>query len=415
MPLNQNNIRIVVTGMGAVTPIGTGVDTYWNNLTAGVSGIAPITGFDASQLPVRFAGEVRDFDAEAAIPKAYIKNLAPFGQYAFAAAQEALDMSGMEIDPFRTGIVMGTAMDGVAEIANTQAEYDAAERKKVSPRFVPKILGNMAPCQIAIANNIRGPSLTVNTACSSGIDAVYVACMLLQSGAAEAMVAVGGESIMCDITIASLAAAQALSRSNDDPAHACKPFDLHRNGFVMGEGGGALVLETLDHALARGARIYAEVLSCANNNDAFHITSPRPGGEGGALCMAAALEQAGLKPEDVDYINTHGTATPKGDAYECAAIRTVFGAHADHLAISSTKGATGHLMGAGGITETIACILAIQEGILPPTINFETPDPECDLDIVPNTARKARVDIAMNNALGFGGQNASLIVGRYRP
>ena len=220
---------------------------------------------------------------------------------------------------------------------------------------------------------------------------------------------------MCDITIASLAAAQALSRSNDDPAHACKPFDLHRNGFVMGEGGGALVLETLDHALARGARIYAEVLSCANNNDAFHITSPRPGGEGGALCMAAALEQAGLKPEDVDYINTHGTATPKGDAYECAAIRTVFGAHADHLAISSTKGATGHLMGAGGITETIACILAIQEGILPPTINFETPDPECDLDIVPNTARKAQVDIAMNNALGFGGQNASLIVGRYRP
>lgn len=413
--MNQNNIRIVVTGMGAVTPIGTGVDTYWNNLTAGVSGIAPITGFDASQLPVRFAGEVRDFDAEAAIPKAYIKNLAPFGQYAFAAAQEALDMSGMEIDPFRTGIVMGTAMDGVAEIANTQAEYDAAERKKVSPRFVPKILGNMAPCQIAIANNIRGPSLTVNTACSSGIDAVYVAYMLLQSGAAEAMVAVGGESIMCDITIASLAAAQALSRSNDDPAHACKPFDLHRNGFVMGEGGGALVLETLDHALARGARIYAEVLSCANNNDAFHITSPRPGGEGGALCMAAALEQAGLKPEDVDYINTHGTATPKGDAYECAAIRTVFGAHADHLAISSTKGATGHLMGAGGITETIACILAIQEGILPPTINFETPDPECDLDIVPNTARKAQVDIAMNNALGFGGQNASLIVGRYRP
>ena len=415
MPLNQNNIRIVVTGMGAVTPIGTGVDTYWNNLTAGVSGIAPITGFDASQLPVRFAGEVRDFDAEAAIPKAYIKNLAPFGQYAFAAAQEALDMSGMEIDPFRTGIVMATAMDGVAEISNTQAEYDAAERKKVSPRFVPKILGNMAPCQIAIANNIRGPSLTVNTACSSGIDAVYVACMLLQSGAAEAMVAVGGESIMCDITIASLAAAQALSRSNDDPAHACKPFDLHRNGFVMGEGGGALVLETLDHALARGARIYAEVLSCANNNDAFHITSPRPGGEGGALCMAAALEQAGLKPEDVDYINTHGTATPKGDAYECAAIRTVFGAHADHLAISSTKGATGHLMGAGGITETIACILAIQEGILPPTINFETPDPECDLDIVPNTARKAQVDIAMNNALGFGGQNASLIEGRYRP
>ena len=410
----MNNTRIVVTGMGAVTPIGTGVDTYWNNLISGVSGIAPIASFDASGLPVRFAGEVKDFDAEALVPKAYIKNLALFGQYAFAAAQEALNMSHLEGDPFRTGLVMGTAMDGVSEIAHTQAEYDVSTRKKVSPRFVPRILGNMAPCQIAIANNLRGPSLTVNTACSSGIDAITVACMLLKAGAADAMVAVGGESTLCDVTISSLASAQALSRNNDDPEHACKPFDLHRDGFVMGEGGGALVLETLDHALARGAEIYAEILSCANNNDAFHITSPRPGGEGGALCMAQALEEAGLKPEDVDYINTHGTATPKGDAYECAAIRTVFGDHADHLAISSTKGATGHLMGAGGITETIACIMAIREGVLPPTLNYETPDPECDLDCVPNTARKATVNIAMNNALGFGGQNASLIVGRYQ-
>lgn len=269
------NKRIVVTGMGAVTPIGTGVDTYWNNLIAGVSGIAPITRFDTSLIPVHFAGEVKDFDP-ASIPKAYEKNLAPFGQYAFAAAQEALAMSAMEIDPFRTGIVMGTAMDGVAEIAETQAEYDAASRKKVSPRFVPKILGNMAPCQIAIANNIRGPSLTVNTACSSGIDAVNVACMLIESGAADTMVAVGGESIMCNITIASLAAAQALSKNNDDPAHACRPFDKNRDGFVMGEGGGALVLETLEHAKARGAKIYAEILGCANNNDAFHITSPAP-------------------------------------------------------------------------------------------------------------------------------------------
>lgn len=412
--MNMNNTRIVVTGMGAVTPIGTGVDAYWHNLIAGISGITPITRFDASGLPVRFAGQVKDFDAEALVPKAYIKNLALFGQYAFAAAQEALEMSNLEIDPFRTGLVMGTAMDGVSEIAHTQAEYDVSTRKKVSPRFVPRILGNMAPCQIAIANNIRGPSLTVNTACSSGIDAITVACMLLKAGAADTMVAVGGESTLCDVTISSLASAQALSRNNDDPEHACKPFDLHRDGFVMGEGGGALVLETLDHALARKAHIYAEVLSCANNNDAYHITSPRPGGEGGAMCMALALEEAGLKPEDVDYINTHGTATPKGDAYECAAIRTVFGDHADHLAISSTKGATGHLMGAGGITETIACIMAIQDGVLPPTINYETPDPECNLDCVPNTARKATVNIAMNNALGFGGQNASLIVGRYQ-
>lgn len=409
----MNHIRIVVTGMGAVTPIGIGVNAYWENLTAGVSGIAPIAHFDASAAPVRFAGEVKDFDPDRYIPKAYVKNLAPFGQYAYAAAAEALEMSRLEVEPFRTGIVMGTAMDGVAEIAATQSEYDAAARKKVSPRFVPKILGNMAPCQIAIEYGIRGPSFTVNTACSSGIDAIHMACMLLKSGAADTMLAIGGESIICNITLASLASAQALSRNNEDPAHACKPFDLNRDGFVMGEGGGALVLETLEHAQARGAKIYAEVLSCANNNDAYHITSPRPGGEGGALCMQLALDEAGLKPEQVDYINTHGTATRKGDAYECAAIRTVFGAHADKLPISSTKGSTGHLMGAGGITESIACILAIQDGVLPPTINYATPDPECDLDCVPNTARKATVNIAMNNALGFGGQNASLILGRY--
>lgn len=411
--MNKGNIRIVVTGMGAVTPIGIGVDTYWENLTSGISGIAPITHFDASQLAVRFAGEVKDFDVDQHVPKAYAKNLAPFGLFAFAAAQEAIQMCNGGLDPFRTGLVMGTAMDGVAEIATTQAEYDAAARKKVSPRFVPKILGNMAPCQIAIANNLRGPSLTINTACSSGIDAINVACMLLKSGAADAMIAVGGESIMCDVTIASLAAAQALSKNNDDPEHACKPFDKNRDGFVMGEGGGALVLETLEHAKARGAKIYAEILACSNNNDAFHITSPRPGGEGGAQCMALALEQAGLKPEDVQYINTHGTATHMGDAYECAAIHTVFGEHAKNLLISSTKSATGHLMGAGGITETIACIQAIREGVIPPTLNYETPDPDCDLDCVPNVARKADVRIAMNNALGFGGQNASLIVGRF--
>ena len=409
----MNNIRIVVTGMGAVTPIGIGVQAYWDNLISGVSGVAPIRGFDASALPVRFGGEVKDFDPGKYIPKEYEKNLAPFGQYAFAAAEEALAQSGLEVDPFRTGIVMGTAMDGVTEIAATQTEYDAASRKKVSPRFVPKILGNMAPCQIAIAHNIRGPSMTVNTACSSGIDAINVACLLIRAGAADAMLAIGGESIMCSTTIASLSAAQALSRNNDDPSHACRPFDLHRDGFVMGEGGGALVLETLEHARARGAVIYAEVLSCANNNDAYHITSPRPGGEGGAQCMQLALEQAGLRPEQVDYINTHGTATLKGDAYECAAIRTVFGSHAEALAISSTNGATGHLMGAGGITESIACILAIRDGVLPPTLNYDTPDPACDLDCVPNTARRADIRIAMNNALGFGGQNASLILGKY--
>ncbi len=409
----MNNTRIVITGMGAVTPIGIGVDTYWKNLIAGVCGIAPIRQFDTTGLPVRFAGEVKDFDADTLIPRAYAKNLALFGQYAYVAADEAIKMSGLEIDPFRTGIVMGSAMDGVTEIAATQRAYDAAGVKRVSPRFVPRLLGNMAPCQIAIAHNIRGPSLTVNTACSSGIDAVTTASLLLQTGAADVMVAVGGEAALCETTLSSLAFARALSRNNDDPAHACKPFDLRRDGFVMGEGGGALVLETLSHAQARGATIYAELLSSVNNNDAYHITSPRPGGEGGAQCMALALERAGLKPEDIDYINAHGTATPKGDGCECTAIRTVFGAHADRLAVSSTKGATSHLMGAGGLVESIACIMAIREGILPPTLNYSEPDPACDLDVVPNVARRADIRIAMNNALGFGGQNASLIVGRY--
>ena len=408
MPLNQNNIRIVVTGMGAVTPIGTGVDTYWNNLTAGVSGIAPITGFDASQLPVRFAGEVRDFDAEAAIPKAYIKNLAPFGQYAFAAAQEALDMSGMEIDPFRTGIVMGTAMDGVAEIANTQAEYDAAERKKVSPRFVPKILGNMAPCQIAIANNIRGPSLTVNTACSSGIDAVYVACMLLQSGAAEAMVAVGGESIMCDITIASLAAAQALSRSNDDPAHACKPFDLHRNGFVMGEGGAVVLLEEYEHAKARGAKIYAEVVGYGSTNDAYHMTAPNPEAVASAKAIELAAKEGGISAGRDVYVNAHGTGTPLNDKTETRALKRAFGEDAYKLHVSSTKSMTGHMLGAAGGIEAIASVLALHEGVVPPTINYKVKDEECDLDITPNEAVPAPLQFALSTSPGFGGHNGRL-------
>ena len=408
----MKDTRIVITGMGAVTPIGIGVEPYWNNLIAGKCGVGRISQFDPAALPVKIAAEVRDFDAAQYIPKPMQGKLARFSEFAFVAANEALAMSGLTVEPHRTGLVMGTAMSGVVETAATQTEYDASTRKKVTPRFVPKILGNMAACHIAIAHDIQGPSFTVSTACSSGIDAITLAATLLRAGAADAMLAVGGESIACNVTISSLANAHALSRREDDPQLACRPFDKGRDGFVIGEGGGALLLETEAHAKARGAVIYGEVLGCANNNDAFHVTLPRPGGEGGAHCMALALESAGLRPEDVDYINAHGTSTVAGDTLECAAIHAVFGENPPP--VSSTKGATGHLMGAGGITETIACLLAIRDGILPPTLNYTTPDPECDIDCVPNTARKAKVDVAMTNALGFGGQNASLIVGRYR-
>lgn len=405
--------RIVITGMGAVTPIGIGVETYWNSLISGVCGIGPLTRLDTADLPVKIGGEIRDFDPAEYIPKAQAAKMARFTQFAFIAAAEAMKDSGLEVEPYRTGITMGTSMNGVAEICQTQEEYTRTG-KKVSPRFVPKVLGNMAACQIAMEYDIQGPSFTLNTACASGIDAISLAVMLLRSGAADAMLAVGGESIACAPVISSLATANALSRQNDDPEHACCPFDVKRNGFVIGEGGGALVLETEEHALARGAKIYAEVLGCANNNDAFHITSPRPGGEGGANCMRLALADAGISPEQVGYINAHGTSTPVGDQRECDAIRTVFGDHAANLPVSSTKSATGHLMGAGGVTETIACVLSIRDGILPPTLNVTEPDPACGLDCVPLVARKKEYDIAMSNAFGFGGQNASILVGRYK-
>lgn len=406
--------RVVITGMGAVTPIGTGVEVYWNNLVAGKCGIDRLTHLDVSGLPVQIGGEVRDFDPTKFIPRNQVSKMARFTQFAYAAAGEALADSGVTIDPQRTGLVMGTAMNGVAEICETQEQYTKTG-KKVSPRFVPKVLGNMAACQIAMAHDIQGPSFTLNTACSSGIDAITLSVMLLRAGNADVMLAVGGESIACAPVISSLATSNALSRNNDDPRHASCPFDTKRDGFVMGEGGGALVLETESHALARGAHIYGEILGCANNNDAYHITSPRPHGEGGAHCMALALADAGVRPEQVGYVNAHGTSTPVGDVLECDAIRTVFGDYAAQLPVSSTKGATGHLMGAGGITEVIACVLGIRDGILPPTLNVTDPDPACGLDCVPLAARPKEYDIAMSNAFGFGGQNASVVVGRYRP
>ena len=423
--------KIVITGMGAVTPIGSGVEEYWNNLIAGACGIDKIRQFDATDLAVRIAAEVHSFDLQKYMPKKMIHETDAFTQYAYVAAAEALAMAGkkdgersgenarmsgdpdgsagigLPADPDQTGIVMGTAMAGVATTAATQEILTNAVHKNVGPRFVPRILGNIAAAQIAIAHGITGHSVTLSTACASGGDAVSAAAMLLQADEADAVLAVGAESILCPLVIYSLANAHTLSRMNDDPQHSCRPFDAHRSGFVIGEGGGALVLETEENALARGATIYAELAGWANNNEAYHVIKPNPDGVSSIKCMRKALFRAGLSPQDVDYINAHGTGTKLGDEAELNALGQLF----ESSAISSTKGATGHMMGAGGITEAIACIQAIREGIVPPTLNLE--DCDSDLDLVRGESRKMTVDTAMTNAFGFGGQNSSLIFRRY--
>lgn len=423
--------KIVITGMGAVTPIGSGVEEYWNNLIAGACGIDKIRQFDATDLAVRIAAEVHSFDLQKYMPKKMIHETDAFTQYAYVAAAEALAMAGkkdgersgenarmsddldrsagigLPADPDQMGIVMGTAMAGVATTAATQEILTNAVHKNVGPRFVPRILGNIAAAQIAIAHGITGHSVTLSTACASGGDAVSAAAMLLQADEADAVLAVGAESILCPLVIYSLANAHTLSRMNDDPQHSCRPFDAHRSGFVIGEGGGALVLETEENALARGATIYAELAGWANNNEAYHVIKPNPDGISSIKCMRKALLRAGLSPQDVDYINAHGTGTKLGDEAELNALGQLF----EGSAISSTKGATGHMMGAGGITEAIACIQAIREGIVPPTLNLE--DCDSDLDLVRGESRKMTVDTAMTNAFGFGGQNSSLIFRRY--
>ncbi|MCQ2513690.1 MAG: beta-ketoacyl-ACP synthase II [Ruminococcus sp.] len=405
--------KIVVTGMGAVTPLGIGVDNYWNNLIAGQSGIDRIQCFDPSELAVQVAGEVKNFNPSDYLPKDLIRKTDAFMQYAYIAAEEAIKQSNLEIEPMRTGIVMGTAMSGISTIAYTQDALSGASHKKVGPRFVPKILGNIAAANIAIDYNIQGPSFTVSTACSSGGDAINTACMCIQTGKADVMLALGAESVLCPLVIYSLANAKALSRRNDSPSSASRPFDVTRDGFVIGEGGGALILETEEHALARGAKIYGEVKGCGNTCDAHHVTAPHPEGRGAMDCMQLALNDAGLNPEDIGYINAHGTATNKGDLVETSAIKKIFSNKLPY--VSSTKGATGHMMGAGGITEAITCIKAIETGIIPPTINLTEVDPECaGIDFVACEPKKADIKYAMSNAFGFGGQNSSIIVGKYQ-
>lgn len=402
--------NIVITGLGAVTPIGVGVEAYWRNLLAGKCGVGAISKFDTARLPVRIAAEIKNFHAD--LPRSVARSAAPFMEYAFAAGAEALAQCGYgpDWDAERVGICMGTAMAGVQEVASEAVQFETSATGKISPHFVPKAIGNMAVAHLAIAYGIHGPGLTLGTACSAGGDAIMTAAMLINAGEADAVLALGAESILTPAVISSLAQAKALSRRNDEPLQASRPFDLERDGFVIGEGAGALVLERESHAKARGVAILANLAGWGNTLDAWHITAPDPEGHGAARCMARALQKAGLTPADVNYINAHGTGTSLGDVAETIALKTAFGRSVPP--ISSTKGATGHLMGAGGLTEAIACILAIRDGILPPTLNLEHPDPQCDLDYIALKPRQENVKVAMSNSLGFGGQNSSIILTR---
>lgn len=416
MNMKTKNSRLVITGMGAVTPIGIGVDEYWKNLVAGKCGVGEITRFDTSELPVKIAAEVKDFDALQYMPKKLTREMDVFMQYGYAAAMEAIAQAGEDniAEPERMGIVVGTALGGIAPITETQDGVSRGEHKKVSPRFVPKIIGNEAAAQVAIQKGYRGPSLTVSTACSSGGDAISTACMLLMSGQADAVLAMGTESALSPLFILGLSSAHALSTNNDNPQGASRPFDKDRDGFVIGEGGGALIIETEEHAKERGAEILCELAGFSNCTDGYHVTSPHPDGIGAVFCMEKAIEHAGLTTDDVDYINTHGTSTPVGDPIETDAIARLFGGHAKDMAVTSTKGATGHMMGAGGITEAITCIQCIREGVVPPTLNLENPDEKCvPLNYVPGEVQKKDVKVAMSNSFGFGGQNSSVIFKKY--
>lgn len=415
MKMKTTNNRLVVTGMGAVTPIGIGVKEYWNNLVDGKCGVEKITRFDTTELPVKIAAEVKDFEAEKYMPKKLTREMDVYMQYGYAAAMEAIEQAGEPAaEPERMGIVVGTALGGISPIAETQDGVSRGEHKKVSPRFVPKIIGNEAAAQVAIAKGYRGPSLTVSTACSSGGDAISTACMLLMSGQADAVLAMGTESALSPLFILGLSSAHALSTNNDNPQGASRPFDRDRDGFVIGEGGGALVIETEENAKKRGAVILAEIAGFSNCTDGYHVTSPHPEGIGAVFCMDQAIRHAGLSVEAVDYINTHGTATGVGDPIESNAIAELFGDHAKEMAVTSTKGATGHMMGAGGITEAITCIQCIRTGVVPPTLNLENLDEKCvPLNYVPGKAIQKDVRVAMTNSFGFGGQNSSVVFTKY--
>ncbi len=402
--------RVVVTGLGLVSPVGVGVEESWKAIVEGKSGIGPITHFDASSYPTRIAGEVKGFQPEQYMDHKEVRRNDRFIQYALAAADMAMKDSGLDMgkeDPERVGAIIGSGMGGLRVLEDTHSTLVERGVRKVGPFFIPSLIINLAPGQIAIRHGLKGPNLSPVSACATGNHSIGDAFIYIQRGMADAMLAGGTESTITPLGIGGFCAARALSERNDAPEKACRPFDKGRDGFVAAEGSGLLLLEEYEHARRRGARIYAEVVGYGATCDAYHVTSPAPGGEGGARAMRMAMKDAGLAPEQVGYINTHGTSTPAGDVEECSAVKTVFGDWVRKgLAVSSTKSMTGHMLGAAGGAEAAFSILAVARGVLPPTINVEEQDPACDLDVIPNQARQKQVDAALSNSFGFGGTNA---------
>jgi 3-oxoacyl-[acyl-carrier-protein] synthase II len=408
----------VVTGVGMVTPVGLDTETSWKGLIAGKSGIGPITQFDDKVIPTQIAGEVKGFDAAKYIEAKEIKKMDRFIHLALAASQMAMDDAKLVISPENAdhiGVIAGAGIGGLPAIERSYRAYMEKGYRRITPFFIPMSIINELAGHISMRFGAKGPNISVVTACATGTHSIGDAFKWIQRGDADAMIAGGAEATICPLAVGGFNAMKALSTRNSEPERASRPFDAQRDGFVMGEGAGLVILEELGFAQKRGARILAEVIGYGASGDAYHITSPAPNGEGAARCMSLAIKDAGILPAEIGYINAHGTSTKYGDELETMAIKTVFGEQARAVPISSTKSMTGHLLGAAGGVEAVISILALERGILPPTINLENPDPECDLDYIPNTARKKQVDIAISNSFGFGGTNATLVFRKFRP
>ena len=408
--------RVVVTGIGLVTPVGLNSESTWNSLVEGRSGIDYISLFDAEEYESRIAGEVDNFDASAALGRKEAKRLDRFSQFACVAALEALEHANLNMekeDADRVGVLIGSGVGGIITISDQHKILLKRGPKRVSPFLVPMMLGDMASGQVSMMIGAKGPNFSTVSACATGADSIGEALEMIRRGRADVVIAGGTEAAICEIGVAGFNSCMALSTRNEDPQGASRPFDSDRDGFVLGEGAGLLVLESLEHAEKRGANILAEMSGYGASSDAHHVTQPHPDGEGAARAMKWAIEDAGITPDKVDYINAHGTSTPLNDKYETIAMKRMYGDHAYNLAISSTKSMTGHLLGAAGAIEAAFTVLAIKNDIVPPTINIENPDPDCDLNYIPNTAKKQPVNVAMSNSLGFGGHNASLVFERF--
>jgi len=409
--------RVVVTGLGMITPVGLDTESSWEGLVNGKSGIGPITYFDDKNIPTQIAGEIHGFEPEKFIEPKEIKKMDRFIHLAIAASQMAMDMAGLKVTPEnaeRVGVMVSAGMGGLPAIEKYHKVYLERGFRKITPFFIPMLIINEAAGVLSIRYGAKGPNICMVSACATGTHSIGEAFKTIQRGDADAMIAGGTESCICPLGVGGFNAMKALSTRNDEPQRASRPFDMERDGFIMGEGSGVVILEELESALKRGARIYAELIGYGATGDAYHITAPAPSGEGAARCMQMAIKDAGITPAEMGYINAHGTSTKFGDELESTAIKTVFGEQAYKIPVSSTKSMTGHLLGAAGGVEAVVSVLAIERGILPPTINLEHPDPECDLDYVPNTARKVAVDVTMSNSFGFGGTNGCLVFRRFR-